>query len=127
MRISFWLEVPSIALKRKGTLSALNGLEELTVEQALEIPGFSMQSLMDFLGAIDGYLHRSVPDQQDQSRRDKDIVPVARILSTQHSFLEDELRARSHSELPPVRLARLKGMPQLSWSISGSTATGEQP
>jgi hypothetical protein len=74
-------------LEKQGYLERPHALEELTVEQALEIPGFGMQSLMDYLAAIELHRHGGAPGEAGQSRKHDEFPPLAWTLSGEHSFL----------------------------------------
>jgi hypothetical protein len=80
-------------LEKQGFFERPHDLEEHTVEQALEIPGFGMQSLMDYLAAIERHRHGGAAEEDSQSRTDQGLLPLAWTLSGEHAFLEDELQA----------------------------------
>src|SRR5262245_51607539 len=54
-------------LEKQGYLERPHDLQELTVERSLEIPGFGMQSLMDYLSAIDRYYNPRMRESADCS------------------------------------------------------------
>jgi hypothetical protein len=68
-------------LENHGYFECPHALEELTVEQALEIPGFGIQSLMDFLAAIERYRQEADPGERIQAQTD-DEVPLPLVPKT---------------------------------------------
>jgi Sigma-70, region 4/Bacterial RNA polymerase, alpha chain C terminal domain len=80
-------------LEKQGYFERPHDLEELTVEQALEIPGFGMQTLKDYLAAINRHRHGGVPYEDAQLGTDKEFLLCPWPRSCEHSFLEDELQA----------------------------------
>ena len=96
-------------LEKQGYLEHPHDLEELTVEQALEIPGFGMQSLMNYLAAIERHRHGSAPEEDHPLGTNQEVLPLACALSGEYSFLEDELRAlvsENHSPRAGLRMER---------------------
>jgi hypothetical protein len=79
-------------LQKQGYQERLQELEELTVEQALEIPGFGMQSFLDYLEAV-AKLHTEGPtDEPGKPGSDEPLYTPAWTLAVEQRFLEDELR-----------------------------------
>jgi hypothetical protein len=85
--------------ERQGYLDRPHDLEELSVEEALEIPGFGMQSLMDYLGAIDRFYAASIEGAGRCDSAAEGPVPLSLLLSGVHLFLEDELEALVSGQL----------------------------
>jgi hypothetical protein len=110
-------------LEKQGYLERPHDLEELTVEQALEIPGFGMQSLMDYLAAIERQKHGNAPGEDGQSRKDEELPLLAWTLSGEDSFLEDELRALVSQRRTPrfgLRMERNAGIVMEYLGLDGS-------
>jgi hypothetical protein len=100
-------------LDRQGYLQRPQELEELTVGQALEIPGFGIQSLMNYLAAIEQYPPGDAPEQDCQLGMERELQPLAWTLSGEYSFLEDELRAlvsENRSDRAGLRMERNAGI-----------------
>lgn len=69
----------------------MQDLEKFTVREALEIPGFGMQCLVDYLGAVERVRHRE-RGQEDGELPPVEARPARDCSAEKHQFLEDELR-----------------------------------